>query len=122
MSRGDVIAHAERPPRVATSVTADVVVLSRRGLVPGAPLVVKQGTRRVRARVSHVDARYDLDALAKVASPAGPFAQNDVLTLAIETQSPLVFDPFAESRATGSLVLVDPTTGDTLAAGGLRDG
>jgi sulfate adenylyltransferase large subunit len=122
VSRGDVIAHAERPPRVATSVTADVVVLARRGLVPGAPLVVKQGTRRVRARITRVEARYDLDALTKVASPSGPFAQNDVLTIALETQSPLVFDPFSESRATGSLILVDPTTGDTLAAGGLHEG
>jgi sulfate adenylyltransferase subunit 1 len=122
VSRGDVIAHAERPPRVETSVVADVVVLARRGLVPGAPLVVKQGTRRVRARITRVDARYDLDALTKVASPTGPFAQNDVLTIALETQSPLVFDPFSESRATGSLILVDPTTGDTVAAGGLHEG
>lgn len=119
IARGDVIAPASAAPRVTTSLVGDVVVLSRRGLRPGAPIVVKQGTRRVRARVASVDGVYDLDRIALLPHD-GALAQNDVARIAIETQAPLVVDPFGESRRLGSFVVVDPVAGDTLAAGAIR--
>jgi len=120
VSRGDVIAHADAPPRVTTTLDANVVVLARRGLAPSAAVVVKQGTRRVRARITKVNAVYDLDRAERVAPPEGTLAQNDVAAITLETQAPLAFDPFAEDRALGSFIVIDPASGDTLAAGALR--
>ncbi len=120
VSRGDVIAHAESPPRVTSSLHGDVVVLARRGLNPSLPVIVKQGTKRTRARITKVSALYDLDRIEKKAPPEGVLAQNDVAEVTLETQAPLVFDPFVESRKLGSFIVIDPASGDTLAAGSLR--
>ena len=120
VSRGDVIAHAEAPPRVTSSLHGDVVVLARRGLNPSLPVIVKQGTKRTRARITKVSALYDLDRIEKKTPPEGVLAQNDVAEVTLETQAPLVFDPFVESRKLGSFIVIDPASGDTLAAGSLR--
>ena len=119
ITRGDVIAHASSPPRIAQNLRVDLVVLSRRPLGEGTSVLVKQGTRTVRGRLEKINGVYDLDGAER--GPVKPvLAQNDVADVSLVTSTPLVFDSFEESRAFGSAIVVCPTSGDTLAATALR--
>jgi sulfate adenylyltransferase subunit 1 (EFTu-like GTPase family) len=73
--------------------------MDERPLRPGRPYVLKHGTRTV------------------TASAAAPLALNQIDLVTITTGRPIVFEPYAENRATGSFILIDPATNFTAGAG-----
>ena len=115
ISRGDVIASAARPP--ALSRTADVVLcwLSERPLTPGARVLVSHGTKTVRALVDEVHERLDVDTLSL--APATGAELNDLVSVSLTFAEPLPIEAYSQSRDAGSLLVIDPHDGWTLAAG-----
>jgi len=97
VSRGDTLASGA--PHVGRRFNAHVVWMDERPLQPGRPYVLKHGTRTV------------------TASAAAPLALNEIDRLTITTGRPIVFEPYAENRATGSFILIDPATNFTAGAG-----
>jgi sulfate adenylyltransferase subunit 1 len=97
ISRGDVIAAG--PVDVARRFTADVVWMDERALDPKRTYILKQTSRTVTAEI---DRRLTL---------------NQIGTVTVSTSRPLVFDRYAESRPTGSFILIDPATNFTAGAG-----
>ena len=92
--------------------------MSERPLQQGARLGVKHTTRNVRAVVDGIDGVVDLDTLEEHA--AAEMALNDIGTVRLRLSGPLMADPYAVNRATGSLILIDEATNDTVAAGMIR--
>ena len=115
VSRGDVLAAATSPPPTTRTAEAVLCWLSDRPLAPGARVLVTHGTRTVRAIVSEVRRRLDIATLT-VASADGA-RLNDLVAVALDFAEPLPLEPYAESRHGGSLLVVDPHDGWTLAAG-----
>ena len=115
ISRGDVIAAATAPPALTRS--ADVVLcwLNERPLSPGARVLVSHGTKTVRALVSEIHERLDIAALS--VEPAASAALNDLVRVTLTFAEPLPLEPYATSRDAGSLLVIDPHDGWTLAAG-----
>src|SRR5204863_5455240 len=62
-----------------------------------------------------IRARIDVNTLAH--QPAEALGLNEIGVAAVETQRPLFFDPYSRNRATGSFVLIDTITNETLGAG-----
>jgi len=118
VGRGDVLAGADDPPRVAREVEASVCWLGDRPGAAGSRYLLKQGTRTVRARLDAVQTGLDLTNAAW--SPADELALNDVGTVRIRTGSDVVVDPYARIRGTGGFILIDEQTNDTVAAGMVR--
>ena len=83
---------------------------------PGARLLVKHGTRSTQAIVGPLGERLDTDTVTWVDAP-GQLAINDIARVTLRTADPLPVDDYAAIRATGSFLLIDPPTGNTLAAG-----
>ena len=115
VSRGDLIAGIERPPRRRTRFHADLVWFADAPLVAGHRYLLKHTTRRVSAQVETLEHRYDLDDLSHV--PASSLAQNDIGRVRVVCSRPLVVDAYAADRSTGAFILIDPKTNDTVAAG-----
>ena len=115
VSRGDVLAAADYPPRPTRAVDAVLCWLSERPLVPGARVLVTHGTRTVRALVSEVHERLDIGRLA--VEPAVGAELNDLVSVGLTLAEPLPLESYARSRHGGSLLVVDPHDGWTLAAG-----
>jgi sulfate adenylyltransferase large subunit len=97
ISRGDVL--ASEPPHVGKGFEAELVWMDERPLDPARVYLVKQGTRTVTAEVSH------------------GMVLNQIGTVVVSTAQPIAFDRYAENRATGSFILVDPGTHFTCGAG-----
>jgi sulfate adenylyltransferase subunit 1 len=115
ISRGDLLVGDGVPPAVTREVTATVCWLAEAPLIAGSRWRVRQATRDVRAVVTEV--RTALDVTSGESRPAGVLALNDIGTVRLRTAEPLVVDPYAASRRTGGLLLVDELSGATAGAG-----
>jgi sulfate adenylyltransferase subunit 1 len=117
ISRGDLIAPSAQAPATTQDVRATVCHLHERPLRVGSRVLLKHATRTVKAVVKELPHRIDLThGLARVARP-GEFAVNDIGSVVLRTAEPLPLDAYADSRLTGSFLLIDPADGTTLTAG-----
>jgi sulfate adenylyltransferase large subunit len=115
ISRGDMLVAADRAPQVSGTVEATLVWMSQRPLRVGRPYLLKQAAQTVRARVRADLRRIDMGSLAE--EPVTALGLNEIGRAVVVTERPLFFDPYRIHRATGSLILIDPITNETVAAG-----
>ena len=117
VSRGDLIAPTASAPGLTQDITATVAHLHERPLRIGERVLLKHATRTVKAIVKALPYRIDLShGLAHENDPA-QLAVNDIGAVLLRTAEPLPVDAYADSRLTGSFLLIDPADGTTLTAG-----
>ncbi|GAB3298540.1 sulfate adenylyltransferase subunit 1 [Parasphingorhabdus pacifica] len=116
IARGDLIAAADSPSRVTDELDVTVCWLAEKALQPGARLQIKHGTRNVQAIATEISARFDEQELSSVDTPDA-LQLNEIGRVQLKTSEPLPVDDYADSRRTGSLLIIDPSDGTTLAAG-----
>ncbi|TQJ52589.1 GTP-binding protein [Streptomyces sp. NBC_00080] len=117
ISRGDLIAPTAGAPAITHDIRATVCHLHERPLREGDRVLLKHGSRTVRAVVRQLLHRVDLsEGLAREPDPAA-LDVNDIGAAVLRTAEPLPLDTYAESRLTGSFILIDPEDGSTLTAG-----
>jgi sulfate adenylyltransferase subunit 1 len=116
IARGDVLASATAPPRLSDQLDATLCWLSDKPLRPGARLLLKHGARTTQVIVGALGERLDTDTVSYVDAPE-QLGINDIARVSLRTADPLPVDDYADIRATGSFLLIDPPTGNTLAAG-----
>ncbi|HWX43828.1 MAG TPA: GTP-binding protein [Solirubrobacteraceae bacterium] len=116
VSRGDLICRAEEAPAVARDLVADVCWLNERPLRAGGRYAIKHTTRSATAIVEGLEDRVDVHTLERTGAP-GELALNDIGRVRLRTNAALVFDPYATNRRTGSFILIDETTNETVGAG-----
>ncbi|MFD8415606.1 MULTISPECIES: sulfate adenylyltransferase subunit 1 [unclassified Streptomyces] len=116
ISRGDLIAPAAAAPATTQDVVATVCHVADQPLAVGARVLLKHTTRTVKAIVKEIPSRLTLDDLSQHPAP-GQLVANDIGRVVVRTAEPLALDAYADSRRTGSFLLIDPADGTTLAAG-----
>jgi sulfate adenylyltransferase large subunit len=119
VSRGDLICAVGGAPELAREVEATVCWMTDAPLRAGAKYAIKHSTHAARAVVDEVVDRVDVHTL-EPDTDAGELALNDIGRVRLRTSKPLAFDPYARNRATGSFILIDETTNDTVGAGMIR--
>ncbi|OFO18063.1 sulfate adenylyltransferase [Corynebacterium sp. HMSC056F09] len=115
LARGDLIAGTQRPEEVR-EFAATAVVLTEKELRAGQMVKLRYGTALVKARVASVDRVLDLDGVADVEAPESA-ALNDIAFITIQTQAELPVENYAARGAVGNFLLIDQSSGNTLAAG-----
>lgn len=116
VSRGDLIAPTGTAPGTTRDVEATVCHVADRPLRVGDRVLLKHTTRTVKALVKALPSRLALDDLTQHPDP-GELAANDIGRVVLRTAEPLALDAYADSRRTGSFLLIDPADGTTLTAG-----
>ena len=79
-------------------------------------MLLKHTTRTVKAIVKDIPSRLTLADLSQHPAP-GQLVANDIGRVVVRTAEPLALDAYADSRRTGSFLLIDPADGTTLTAG-----
>jgi bifunctional enzyme CysN/CysC len=120
VSRGSTIARTQNQPAVSSSFECQLCWMSEQPLHPSRRYLVKHTTRT--AAVSAIDVRYriDLDELHRDET-ASTLELNDLGRVRMELSSPLVFDSYRRNKVTGSLIVIDEVTNETVAAGVILD-
>ena len=112
VSRGDLIAHVADAPTVTREIEADVCWMHERPLTVRGRYVLRHTTREVVAIVDSIEHRVDIHSRGH--EPADALALNDIGRVRIRTSQPLAVDPYAVDRETGSFILIDEATNETL--------
>ena len=120
ISRGDLLAPADNLPASGRRFQATVVWMNEKPLEAHRPYLLKHTAQMVQARVRLVRSRMNIETLGR--EPAGRLELNEIGLVELETQRPLFFDPYRKNRATGSFILIDPLTNETLGAGMIVSG
>jgi len=115
ISRGDMLASAQRVPEVARLFDANVVWMSEQPLDPERPYLLKHTTQLIPAQIKEVRHRVNVRTLEH--EPADSLEMNAIGVLRIEAARPVYFDPYTQNRASGCFVLIDATTNATVGAG-----
>jgi sulfate adenylyltransferase large subunit len=116
VSRGDMIARASDAPTVARELDAVVCWMADAPLRAGARYAIKHTTRSVRGIVEAVDWHLDVETLARMDNEDG-LALNEIGHVKLRLSAPLAFDPYERNRDTGSFILLDEASNDTVGAG-----
>lgn len=114
-SRGDVIAEVGRPAPVTKRFSARVVWIGQDALVPGRPYLLKLATSTVYATIEPPLLVVDLD--TRKYGPADDLRTNDIGSVTVQLDRLLTLDRYATNKETGSFILIDPESNDTVGMG-----
>ena len=115
ISRGDMIVEAEDAPPAAREFDAMVCWMSDQPLTERGRYAIKHTTRSARVVVDEIEHRIDVNTLGH--EPAGQLGLNEIGRVRLRASAPLMVDPYSRNRTTGSFILVDESTNDTVGAG-----
>jgi sulfate adenylyltransferase subunit 1 len=116
ISRGDVLAAAEEPATVTRDLEGTVCWLADATAPERSRVLVKSGSRTVRAMLTGYRGRVSIDTL-EITHDAAPLALNEIGGVALRTAEPLVIDQYRDHRHSGAFLIIDEADGTTLAAG-----
>jgi len=120
ISRGDSIVRVEGvQPYVTQDLELDICWMSERPLYPGDRLLLRHNAATVKVIVKEIYHRVDVHTFEQ--QPAEQLKLNDIAYIRLRTAKPLVFDSYKLNRTTGSLILINDNTFDTVAAGMLHE-
>jgi sulfate adenylyltransferase subunit 1 len=117
ISRGDMISKPNNPPTSSQDVCAMVCWFSPESkLQVRGKYTIRHTTREARAIVQQVDYKVDINTLHKIEDDLD-LGLNEIGRIRLRTSAPLFHDPYNTNRNTGSFILVDEMTNQTVAAG-----
>lgn len=118
-SRGDMIVKANNPPQVSQDIEAMICWFGEKPLNPRGRFILRHTSREVQAVIKEVKYKVNINTLHKIEDDL-EFRMNDIGRLSIRTSSPVIFDAYSKNRITGSFILIDAGTNETVAAGMIR--
>ena len=116
ISRGDTLVKTNNPPKVSQDIEAMVCWFSNKSMPPKAKLIVRHTTQETKAIIQEVKYQVDVNTLHKIEGIDG-LSMNDIGRITLRTAVPLIHDSYRRNRNTGSFILIDPGTNETVAAG-----
>ncbi len=117
ISRGDMICRPHNQPHVGQDIDAIITWMSDSvTLRPGAKFAIKHTSRSARALVKDLQYRFDISTLHRI-EDAQELGLNEIGRVTLRTTVPLFFDEYRRNRLTGSFILIDEGTNNTVGAG-----
>lgn len=116
ISRGDMLVKQHNQPLASQDIELMVCWLNEKKLQPGGKYLVKHTTKEVKCVVKQILYKMDINTLHKLEDDT-TIGLNDIGRIVIRTSSPLFMDSYNKNRFTGSLIIVDEFTNETLGAG-----
>ncbi|MGH8809924.1 MAG: adenylyl-sulfate kinase, partial [Noviherbaspirillum sp.] len=115
ISRGDVLATVDALPGVADQFEATLVWMSDEPMLPGRPYLLKLGTRTVTATSAAPKYKVNVNTLEHLA--AKKLGLNEIGVCNLSFDQPVAFDAYSDNRDTGSFIVIDRLSNNTVGAG-----
>ena len=120
ISRGDMIAKIDNLPRKSQNITAMISWFNERPLILKGKYVLRHTTNDVKCIIQDVKFKMDINSLERNYDDK-EVKMNDIARIQIKTAKPIFYDGYRKNRNTGSFVLIDEVTNETLGAGMIID-
>lgn len=116
ISRGSTIVKVNETPQTEREVNATICWMDNNVFQPGQKLILQQNSFRTKAIVKDIVGKIDIHSFQQLESDGG-MKLNDICKVFIKTAEPVSFDAYQENRHTGSFILINENTNNTVAAG-----
>lgn len=118
VARGELLTLADddAPPVVTTELKGVLAWLAESPSTPRRRVLIKAGSKVVRAILAEVSHHWDVETSAWHAD-SSPLALNDIGQVTLTLAEPVATDPYSRHRASGAFLVIDPADGATLGAG-----
>ena len=116
ISRGDMLVRSENRPEAQQDLDVMLCWLNATPPRPRAKYVLKQTTADARAMITEIQYKMDINTLHRLEEDKD-IKMNDIARVKIRSTKPIFADEYNQNRVTGSLILVDEATNETVAAG-----
>lgn len=116
ISRGDMIVKSNNPPERGQDIEAMLCWFSDKKMKVRGKYVLRHTSKEIKAIVTDLQYKININTLRKVEDDK-EFGLNEIGRACIRTSSPIFYDSYNDNRTTGSFVLIDEQTNETVAAG-----
>jgi sulfate adenylyltransferase subunit 1 len=116
ISRGDMIVLDSREPIVSQDIEIMICWLNERPLQVNGKYTLRHTTNEVKCLVKELQFKMDINSLEKI-KDVSSLSLNEIGKIKIRTTKPLYFDSYRENRITGSVIMVEEGTNNTVGAG-----
>lgn len=116
ISRGDVIAKPNNQPQTDQDIDLMLCWMNQKPVNTNTKFFVRHTTKEVRGVLKEIQYKLDINSLQRIEN-VDQLTMNEIARVKIRTAQPLAFDSYRKNRITGSIILVDEGTNETVAAG-----
>ncbi len=116
ISRGDMIAEIENPPTIDQEFSMMICWFNERPMLPRNKYIIRHTTTEAKCIIRKINYRVNINNLERDSS-CTQLNMNDIACVALKTTQPLFFDSYRKDTITGSVILIDEATNETVAAG-----
>lgn len=116
ITRGDLIAKPNNQPKINREIEVMVCWLNDKVLTPKGKYTIRHTSNEVIGMIQSVDYKIDINTLDKIEGDQ-KISKNDICKMKIKVAKPLMVDGYAKSKGTGSIIIVDNFTNETVGAG-----
>ncbi len=116
ISRGDMIVRTNNRPNPTQDLDFMMCWLHNQPPRPRAKYIVRHTTNEARGIIKNIQYKMDINTLHRIENDK-TIEMNDIARVQMRTTQPLLSDPYRKNRKTGSLILIDEATNETVAAG-----
>ena len=120
ISRGDMIVRENNKSEVSQDIDLMVCWLNEKSIVPNGKYAVKHTSNDVRCIIKEVKYKVNINTLHRIENDK-EVKMNEIARISIRTTKPLMYDHYTRNRTTGSLILIDEATNETVGAGMIID-
>jgi len=115
ISRGDILSTEDKPVELADRLAAHVIWMGTDPMIPERPYVIRFATDKTTAQITDLSFQVDVNTLKHLA--AKKLELNEIGYCKIALGRAVAFDDYKNNRETGSFILIDRLTNDTVGAG-----
>lgn len=116
ISRGDMIVRSNNKPEASQDIEVMLCWLHNQSAKPNTRYTIQHTTNQQKAMIKEVVYKIDIKTLDRKAE-VNSLNMNDICKVKIRTTKPLMIDSYRENRITGSIILIDDASNETVAAG-----
>ncbi|MFT7335676.1 MAG: sulfate adenylyltransferase subunit 1 [Porticoccaceae bacterium] len=116
VSRGDMIVRENNVPEIGQDIDVLVTWMSQKALHSRTKVVIKHTTNECVGMITELKYKVDINTLHRIEG-IEKVEMNDIARISIRTSKPLFYDSYKRNRKTGSLIIIDEQTNETIGAG-----
>ena len=115
ISRGDMLVHPNNIPYFTDRIDAHIIWMAEMLMHPGKQYLFKQATRKTTGSITDIRFKIDVNTLAQ--TPGDNLGLNEIGRCELMLTQRIAFDTYKANRSTGSFVMIDRLTNETVGAG-----
>jgi sulfate adenylyltransferase subunit 1 len=116
ISRGDMLVRENNKPNIAQDIDVMICWMNEKKMMPSGKYVIRHTSQTTRCIIKEVKYKMDINSLHRMEDEK-EIGLNDIGRVTIRTTKPLLFDSYTRNRNTGSIILINEATNETVAAG-----